>query len=72
MVVPRPPAEFDEPPDAWKTYFLAPGCCSFLPHAFRHDPDLLDSGAFGRVDDVDDILVLQPLAPTMNIVLSLR
>src|SRR5439155_11746495 len=30
-----------------------------LPHPFGHDADLLDSGALGRVDDLDDLLVAQ-------------
>ena len=30
-----------------------------LPHAFGDDADLLDAGALGRVDDVDDVLVLE-------------
>ena len=44
-----------------------------LPHAFGDDADLLDAGALGRVDDVDDVLVASASrSPTMNIVLSLR
>ena len=30
-----------------------------LPHAFGDDADFLDTGALRRVDDVDDVLVLQ-------------
>src|SRR5437660_12159541 len=30
-----------------------------LPHPFGDDADLLDAGAFGSIDDVDDVLVAQ-------------
>ena len=55
---------------------VARGCrraaLGFRAHAFRDDADLLDAGALGGVDHLDDLAIAQRGAPAMNIVLSLR
>src|SRR5262245_44325244 len=45
--------------NARKTSLVAGDRAGGFPHAQGHDADLLDTGALGRVDDLDDVLVLE-------------